>query len=104
MADGRAPEGHGQMGLADPGRPEQEEGVAVGHPAPGGQFPDLTGVERGLGGEVEVLQAAQVRKVGDAAAHVDALLLLVGDLGLAPVDQDLASGQLAPGGLVEEVV
>jgi len=90
VAEGGASEGHGQVGLANPGGSQQQQGVAVGHPASGGQFPDLSGVERGLGGEVEVLKATQVREVGTAAAHVDAPLLLVGDLGLAQVDQGLA--------------
>ena len=44
------------------GWPLDQQRVAVGHPAAGGQVAHLPGVERGLGGKVEPLQRALVRE------------------------------------------
>lgn len=39
------------MGLADPGRPQQQQRFAMRHPATGGELADLSRIERGLGGK-----------------------------------------------------
>ena len=57
-----AAERHGQMRLADARRTEQQQRVAVGDEASGGELADLRLVERGLGGEVEAGQVAHERE------------------------------------------
>ncbi len=60
-----APEGDSEMTLPHPGRPLNQQGVAVGDPAAGREIAHLLGVERGLGGEVEALQRAHAGELGD---------------------------------------
>ena len=83
------------MRLADAGRPEQQQRIAVGHPAAGRQLADLRGIERGLGIEVEAVERRTVRELGDAQAHLDAPLLAMRDLRLAQQRQRFAQGQVA---------
>ena len=52
------------MGLADAGRPQQQQRVAVSHPTAGGELTDLRLVERGLGGEVEAVEIPRMSGSG----------------------------------------
>jgi hypothetical protein len=54
-----------------------------------------------LGGEVETVEIAHCREVGDLARHFDAPLVLAGDLPLDQKGQRLAQAQLALGGFVQ---
>ena len=92
------------MRLADAGRPEQQQRLAVRHPAAGGKLADLPGIERGLGGEVEAVQLAHRREMRDLARHLDATLVPAGDLALAQERQRLAQGQLLARRFVQQVV
>ncbi len=47
VPNGLAAQGHGQVGLAHPGRAEQRQGVALGDPAAGDLFPEPAGVDLG---------------------------------------------------------
>jgi len=73
------------VGFANAGRAEQQERVAVGDEAPGGKVADLRAVDRRLGGEVEVGQVAHERELRQSEAHVDAALVLPGDLAFGRV-------------------
>jgi hypothetical protein len=64
------------MGLADTRRPQQEQRLAMGHPAAGGQVADVAGIEGRLGREVEAAQVAMGGEVGDLAGHLDPALAL----------------------------
>ena len=44
------------MCLADPGRPQEQQGLAVGDPAADGEIADLRLVDRRLGAEVEAIE------------------------------------------------
>src|SRR5438132_589283 len=74
------------------------------HSAAGGEFADLPRIERGLGGKVETVEIAHCREVGNLARHLDAPLVLAGDLVLDQKAQRLAQAQLALGGLVQQAV
>ncbi len=92
------------MRLADPRRPEQKQRIAVGHPAASGELAKLLLVERGLGGEVEAVEIAQGREVGDLGRHLDAPFVAPADLALAQKGHRVAQAQLALGGFVEQAV
>ena len=83
LADSRTAERNGEMRLAHTGRPEQQQRLAMGHPAAARQLANLAGVKRRLGGEVEAVEIARVWKVGDFHRHLDSALVLSGDLALA---------------------
>ena len=104
LADRLAAERDRQMGLADAGRPQQEQSLAVRHPSAGGEVAHVARVERGLGLEVEVAQIAVGGELGDLAGHLDAALILAGDLALAEEPQSLAQSHLPPGGFVQQGV
>ena len=59
------PERDGEMGLADAGRAEQQQRLAVGDEPAGRQVADLLGVERGLGLEVEAGEVAHEGELGE---------------------------------------
>jgi len=52
------------------------------HPAAGGKLADLARIDRGLRGKVEAVEIAHAREVGDLHRHLDAPLVLAGDLAL----------------------
>ena len=70
------------------------------HPPAGGEVADLARIDRGLGREVEAGEVPRRREVGDLAAHLDAPLVLAGDLALAEEAQGFAQRHLAPRRLV----
>jgi hypothetical protein len=92
------------MRLADPRWPQQQQRLAMRHPAASGELANLPRIERGLGGEVETVEIAHRREVGNLARHLDAPLVLAGDLALDQKRQRLAQAQLALGGLVQQTV
>ena len=95
-------ERHSQVRLADARRTEQQQRIAVGDEAAGGEVADLRAVKRGLGGEVEAGNVPHERELRQTEAHVDAALILPGDLALAEERQRIAQGQLRAHGFVEE--
>jgi hypothetical protein len=97
-------EGHGQVRLADTGRAQQEQGIAIGDPAAGGKIADLLGVERGLGVELEAVEGTDEGELGDTEAHLDAPLLAMADLGLAKQVERVADREVATSGLVQKTV
>ena len=60
------------------------------HPAADRQLADLTGVERGLDGEVEAVQIAHGWEVGGLAGHLDPTFFLAGHLALTQEANRLA--------------
>ena len=94
----------GQVGLADARRAQEQDGLAIGDEPPRRQIPDLASIHRRLGGEVEAGQVAAEGEAGEAEAHLDATLILAGDLALAEQGQGLADRQLAPARLVDQAV
>jgi hypothetical protein len=116
--DGQA---DGQHGLADPGWAEEADVGFLFDEAEGGQVADLAGVQVGLEGEVEgvqalvVGQAGQLQGVAEAAALADADLFLEDQveevevahrLPFGPVDQAVQAlgqvGQAEPFGVVAD--
>jgi len=102
--DGLAPEGDGQVGLADTGWPQEQQILAVGHPAAGRQFADLPFIHAGLGRVVEAGQRGDAGEVRNARAHLDTPFVLAGNLALAQESQGLPERQLLTGGFVEQAV
>src|SRR3974390_2576718 len=92
------------MRLADPGRPQQQQSLAMGHPAAGSELADLPRIERGLSGKVKAVELAHHWEVGDLARHLDAPFILAGDLALDQKPQRLAQGQLTLGRLIQQTV
>ena len=90
--------------MPTPGGPNSSKALAMRHPAAGGELTDLPPIERGLGGEVETVEVAHGREVGDLARHLDAPLVLAHDLALDQKGQCLDQGQLALGRLVQQTV
>src|SRR3954451_9387463 len=92
------------MRLAHARRTQQQNDFAIGDEEARREFPDLAFVDRGLGGKIEAGQVPHERKARQADAHLDAPLVLAGDLPFAEQGQRLADGQLAPAGLIDEAV
>lgn len=72
VPDRLSAEADGQMRLSGARRAEQQQCIAMGDPTTGGQFADLTLVERGLGAPVEAVEFAHERELGDLGRHIDA--------------------------------
>ncbi len=92
------------MGVAHARGPEQQQRLAVADPARARQLPDLLGVERELGIEVD---PSRVCRNGNLAMELDldALLVLPRGLGLAQEGGEaLAQRGVRPGRLVEQPV
>ncbi|EPX76414.1 DNA helicase IV [Salipiger mucosus DSM 16094] len=96
--------GDSKVGLAHPGRPKQEHGLAVRYEAPGGQVANLSLVDRRLGLKVEAGEIPHEGEAGQAEAHLDPPLILAGYLPLAEQRQSLSDRHLTTPGLVEEPV
>src|SRR5208283_5729007 len=90
--------------LPTPGGPRSRSASPCATPAAGRELADLARVERGLGGEVEVVEVAGARKVGDLARHLDAPLVLARDLPLDQEGERLAQGHFAARRLVNQIV
>jgi hypothetical protein len=102
--DRLAPEGDREVCLADARRPEQQHVLAVGDPARRRQVADLLGIDRGLCLEVKARKLLQSREVGELQSHVDAPVILAGDLALAQHDQRFPRRQVGARRLVEQAV
>ena len=99
-----APEGDGKMRLADARRSEQQHVLAIGDPAGAGELTDLLGIDRGLRREVKAGEVAHEREARELQRHLDAPLVLAGNLALAEQDEGLAQAQLLPAGFVEQPI
>src|SRR6185312_1314168 len=104
FADGGTSQSNGEMRLADAGRTEQQQGFAMRHPAASGELADLAGIDRRLRREVEAVEITHIREVSDLHRHIDATLVLAGDLALDEEGQRLAQAQLTLCRLVQQVV
>jgi hypothetical protein len=89
-----------QMRLADPGRANSSKAS----PCPTQRQAANSRIKRGLGGEVKAVEVAHHRELGDLARHLDAPLVLAGNLALDQKGQRLVQGQLALGRLVQQTV
>src|SRR5690606_4296793 len=103
-ADHFAAKRDGKMRLADAGRAEEQERVAVGNEAPRGKLPQLLRVERWLRVEVEARELAHERELRDRQMHLDPALVLARDLALAEERQCLAEREIEAARLVEEPI
>src|SRR5262249_36965369 len=88
------------MGLANAGRPEEQQVLTVGNPPPGSEIADLLGIDRGLGGEVEAFKIANRREVGELQGHLDAPLVAAGGLPFAQEGEGRADGHVGLAGMV----
>ena len=102
LPDRFAAERDREMGLADPGWAEEQEHIAMGDPAAGGELADLVRIEARLRGEVEVGELAGAGKVRDLQRHLDSPLVLARHLALAEEGDGLAKGEILPRRLVEQ--
>ena len=98
LGDGLDPQGDGQVGLSDSGRPQQDDVLAVGDEAAGGQLLDLLLVDGGLEGKVEALQGLDEGKPSHGGPHGDVLLRLGSDLlGQQPIEKIAVREAVASG-------
>src|SRR5689334_7230249 len=102
--DRRAAKRNGQMRFAYSRRAQQQQVVAIGDPPGGSEIADLLGIDRRLGGEVEALEVADHREVGELQCHVNAAGVLAGDLPLTQEGERLAHVEIGAGCLVEQAV
>lgn len=80
LADRLAAERDRQVRLADAGRTQEQERGAVGDPTAHRRIAELGFVERRLDGEVEAVEVAHRREVGDLDCDLDAPLVLARDI------------------------
>src|SRR5262249_39051609 len=92
----------GEVGLAHPGRAEDEEILAVLEEVARGQCLDLLLVEGGLVGEVEGLEALHEREASERRPHRDVLGGLRRDLLAEEPVQEVGVGELLRGGVLEQ--
>src|SRR6516165_9805547 len=92
------------MRFTDSRRPQQQYRLGIGNEASSRNLADLLLVDRGLGGKVETVEVAHERETRQPDAHLDAALVLAGDLPLAEQRERLTNGQLAPRRLVDQAV
>ena len=90
------------MRLADAGRPEQAEILAVLQEVAGAEGLHLLLVEPGLVAEVEALETFHEGEAGQMGAHGDVLGGLGGDLLAEDEVQEVGEGDLLGGGLLEQ--
>ena len=101
LGDGLDPQGHGQVGLADPRGSQQDDVLPVGDVAAACQFLDLLLVDGGLEAEVEALQGLDEGEAGHGGAHGDVLFGLGGHLLGQQLIEEVAVGEVVFGGLLE---
>lgn len=68
------------MRLARPRRPQEQRRITVGDPPARRQLADLAGIERGLRIELEAVDLAHERELGELACHGDTPLVAPSDL------------------------
>jgi len=101
LGDGLDAQGHGQMGFAHPGRPQQDDVLPVGDVAAACQLFDLLLVDGGLEAEVEALQGLDEGEAGHGGAHGDVLFGLGGHLLGQQFIEEVTVGEAVFGGLLE---
>ena len=100
--DGGPADRDGKVGPANPRRPEQKQGFAIGNEAAGRQLLDLRFVDRGPGGKIEACEIACKGKAGKPYAHFDAPPVFARNLAFKKKRERLADGQLAAGSFVDK--
>ena len=91
-ADGQVGQGLGDVGLADPDRPVEDDRFAGGEPAQRGEVADLGGGQLRGGGEVEAFEGGLVSNRARRIRRARDMVVAAGDLVLA---QDLQEVQVA---------
>ena len=99
LLDGGHAQGDRQMGLADARRAQEQDVLAVGDEAQGGQLADLALADGGLKGKVELVQGLDEREVGQLGLHGDIPLVAGRDFGLQQVIQEVEVGPVVLGRL-----
>jgi len=94
VADERAGDGNGEMGLAGSGAADEDHVALVGDEAAIGQFPNQPLVDR-CSGEVELFDVLGQGQLGDGHLVSDGSCLLLGDLGLQQISNDAGRFMLA---------
>ena len=102
--DRLASDRHGEMRLADPWRPEQQDRLSIGNEPSARDLPNLRFVDRGLGAKVETREVTHEGETREAEAHVNAALVASGDFALAEQRQRLADRQFTSACLVDQAV
>ena len=97
VAAGLDRQGGGQMGLADTWRAQEDDVFAVGDEPASRELFDPLPVDRGLEGEVEVLQRLHERELGHGRAHGDVFLLLRGHFPSQKLVQEVGVGKIGLG-------
>ena len=88
LGHGLHAERYRQVGLADAGWAKEDDVLAVGEEAQGGEFLDLFAVDRRLKAEVEVGQGLVEREVGEPGLGQQPALGAAGGIGLEqPVEE-----------------
>jgi len=104
VLDGSAAQRDGQVGLADAGRAEQDDVLAVGDEATRRELLNEPLVERRLEREVEIVERLDRGEVRNLHAHGDALAVLGVHLVAQELVEEVEVRGLLVGGLAEERV
>src|SRR5580698_1486978 len=97
-----APECDSEMTFTDARRSEEQQAIAVTHPASSGELADLLRVDRRLCLEVKCLERALRWELRDREAHLDTPFILASDFCGAKELQRLAQAQLSSPRLIEQ--
>ena len=92
-------QGDGQVGLAHPRRPQQQDVLRPAHEPQGGELPHHLGVNGRLEVEVELLQGLQPGQPGLLQPGLGAFLVPALPLAGQGIDQELPVSQVVLGGL-----
>lgn len=101
FSDSLYAQGHGQVGLAHTGRPQQDDVLAVGDKSAFGQLLDAFLIDRGLESEVEALERLDVRELGQRCPEGDRLFLLGGNLLGKKIIKEVSVGDVVHGRLLQ---
>jgi len=101
FGDGLDAQSDRQMSLANTGGPEQDHVLAVGDKAALGQVLDLFPVDRGLEGEVEVLERLDVGELGQGSPDGDVFFLLGGHFLREQLVEEVGVGEVVLGGFLK---
>jgi hypothetical protein len=92
------------MRFADAGRPEQQHVLAISDPTCASKLAQLLGIDGGLPRKVEAQEIAHEWEAGKLQGHLDAPLVLAGDLTFTQQHQGLTQVQLLPAGFIQQAV
>jgi len=90
------------VGLADPGRAQEQDVVGIGDEPAGGQLLDHLGVDRRLELEVEAVEGLLEREAGHGGLHGRVPFVLGGDLTAEDVLQEVAVREVLLARLLQE--